>query len=103
MSRLPSTSIMPQPVGRRPGSRPSSRIVSRLLSRLRRQLFAYGVRHLVIGEDRLDVAIALARVPELEQSLGIAPVDRHAGPRPPAEPGPRGRAEALLELVANRD
>ena len=63
-SRLPSTSITPQPVSRRPGSRPISRI-----ARSGRELRQSVVRHFEIGVDVLDVVVVLEGVDQVEQRL----------------------------------
>src|SRR5262249_62403927 len=94
-SRLPSTSITPQPVSRRPGSRPIS-----LIGASGRELRQSVVRHLEIGVDVLDVVVVFERGDQVEQRLGGLAFDRRGGLGPPAELGDRGLAERLLERLA---
>src|SRR6185503_11283400 len=78
-SRLPSISITPQPVNRRPGSRPIS-LISRASGRELRQSV---VRHLEIGVDVLDVVVVFQGRDEVEQRLHGLAFDRRRGLGPP--------------------
>src|SRR5215831_10845709 len=95
-SRLPSTSITPQPVSRRPGSRPIS-----LIGASGRELRQSVVRHLEIGVDVLDVVVVFERGDQVEQRLGGLAFDRRGGLGPPGQLGDRGLAERLLQRLAD--
>src|SRR5215510_5694730 len=95
-SRLPSTSITPQPVSRRPGSRPIS-----LIGASGRELRQSVVRHLEIGVDVLDVVVVFERGDQIEQRLGGVAFDRRGGLGPPGQLGDRGLAQRLLQRLAD--
>src|SRR5271163_302903 len=90
-SRLPSTSITPQPVNRRPGSRPIS-LMPRASSRELRQGV---VRHLEIGVDVLDVVVVFQRGDQVEQPLRGLTLDGRRGLGTPHQLGGRRLTQRL--------
>src|SRR5262245_50112551 len=100
--RLPSTSITPQPVSRRPGSRPISLIVPVPSPGSGRELRQSVVRHLEVGVDVLDVVVVLEGRDQVEQGLQGRALDRRRGLGAPRQLGHRGLAQRLLERLAHR-
>src|SRR5260370_1485065 len=96
-SRLPSTSITPQPVNRRPGSRPINLMRAASGRELRKRV----VRQLEVGVDVLHVVVVIERGDQVEQLLGGLALDRRGGLGPPHQFGRRRLAGRFLERVAH--
>src|SRR5271170_5138418 len=103
LSRLPATSITPQPVCRSPGSSPRTRIavVAPAPVNSGAQPRQHFLADFEIGVDILHVVAVLESFEQLEEASCNLPVDRRGAFRPPAEPGRICRTKALFEHIAH--